>query len=158
MLRIAVLALVAGAAACKGAKAPAPPSVPVPADVVGAAKATVERWRLAYEGRNLEALGQLYPHDLDVTVIHEGIATQGWTAIEAMLKDRLAAAKEIHVRIKDQQVVSLASDAAATIATMTRELINGGTTITETGTLSLILRKVGDAWLIAVEHYSYRRS
>lgn len=157
MLRIAIFALVAAVAGCQRKAAP-PPAVPVPADVVGAAKATVERWRLAYEGRNLEALAQLYPHDLDVTVIQEGVATQGWTAIEAMLKDRLAGAKEIHVRIKDQQVLSLGGDAAATVATMTRELVNGGTTITETGTLSLVLRKVGDGWLIAVEHYSYRRS
>jgi ketosteroid isomerase-like protein len=159
MLRTALaVALLAGVAACTGAKAPAAPRIEAPKDVVGAAKATVEKWRLAYEGRNLDALSMIYPHDLDVVVIQEGVATQGWTAVEAMLKDRLAKATEIHVRIKDQQVVSLAPDAAATIATMTRELISGGTTINEAGTLSLILRKVGEAWVIAVEHYSYKRS
>ena len=55
------------------------------------------------------------------------------------------------------QVSSLAPDVATAFATMTRELTADTTTITENGTLTLVLRKQGDKWLITSEHYSYKR-
>ena len=58
-----------------------------------------------------------------------------------MLKDRLARAKEIHVRLKDIQVMSLGDTAATATAAMTRELGDGVTTVTESGALTVVLRK-----------------
>ncbi len=40
---------------------------------------------------------------------------------------------------------------------MTREIATGATTVTENGTLSLVLEKQSDAWVIVLEHYSYKR-
>ena len=79
-------------------------------------------------------------------------------AVEGMLKDRLARYKEVHVRLKDIQVQSLAGEVAAVAtAAMTRELGDGVTTITEAGALTIVLRREGDHWLIVTEHYSFRR-
>src|SRR5437879_4377573 len=78
-----------------------------PKEVVAIGKATIEQWRQAYEVRSADALGKLYVHDSDVVVVQDGQALIGWSAVEAMLKDRLARAKDIHVRLKDIQVSSL---------------------------------------------------
>ena len=43
-------------------------------------------------------------------------------------------------------------------AVMTRELGDGVTTVTESGALTIVLRKDGDSWLIVTEHYSYKRA
>lgn len=155
-IALATLAVLAGAG-CP-AKQPEAPRVLTPTEVVDAARATIDQWREAYERRNLEELSKLYTHDLDLVVIHEGVALLGWSSVEAALKDRLARSPSIRIRLKDIQVASLAPDVATGIATMTRELSDGTTTITENGTLSLVLRKIGDRWMIAVEHYSYKRS
>ena len=50
-----------------------------------------------------------------------------------------------------------AATAAVAVATMTRELSDGATTVTENGTLTLVLRKDRGRWQIASEHYSYKR-
>jgi len=48
--------------------------------------------------------------------------------------------------------------AAFGVATMTRELTDGVTTVTEYGSLTLVFRKDPNAgWLIVGEHYSYKR-
>jgi ketosteroid isomerase-like protein len=75
-----------------------------------------------------------------------------------MLEDRLARAETIRMRLKDMQVISLAPDVASALATMTREQTQGATTITESGTLTLVLRHQDGAWLITSEHYSYKRT
>jgi uncharacterized protein (TIGR02246 family) len=128
-----------------------------PKEVVAAARATIEQWRQAYEVRSFEALAKLYAHNIDLVVVQDGMPLIGWTSVEGMLKDRLARYKEIHVRLKDIQVQSLGPDAATATATMTRELGDGITTITESGALTIVLRKDGDNWLIVTEHYSYKR-
>lgn len=147
----------AGTGCLRGAPAPAAPTVEAPAEVVAAARATIEQWRQAYEVRSLDALAKLYLQELDLAVVQEGNAILGWSAVEAMLKDRLARAEAIHVRLRDLQVVSLGQGLASAVATMSRELVSGTTTITEQGALSLVLRQRGDGWVIAAEHYSYRR-
>jgi ketosteroid isomerase-like protein len=162
MIRIAAVALALAAAACShGQHADsAPPRPPAtPQEVVAAGRATVESWRQAYELRAIDALAKLYPHDLDVIVVQDGAPYIGWSSVEAMLRDRLARAKQVHVRLKDLKVTSLAPTVAAAVATMTREIGDGVTTVTENGALTLVLRK-DDAggWLIVGEHYSYKRA
>jgi ketosteroid isomerase-like protein len=155
VLALAMLALLCG---CPRARGPVEPATPAtPAEVQEAAKATIEQWRQAYEVRSMEGLAKLYPHELDVVVVQEGTALLGWPSVEGMLKDRLARTTAIHIRLKDIQVVSLAPDVASATATMTRELTEGAATVSENGTLTLVLRKIGADWLIAVEHYSYKR-
>jgi len=134
------------------------PSALTPREVTAAARAAIEQWRQAYEVRSIEALSELYARDLDLVVVQEGTPYLGWSSVESMLKDRLARAATIRIRLKDIQVASLAPEVASAVATMTRELTEGATTVTENGTLTLVLRKQGDRWVIAVEHYSYKRA
>lgn len=127
-----------------------------PKDTVSAARATLEQWRQAYEVKSMDALARLYAHDGDVAVVLEGVPLVGWRSVEAMLQDRLARAELVHVRLKDVQVAQIAPDVASVLATMTREVQTGATTVTENGTITLVLRRDGDAWVIAAEHYSYK--
>jgi len=151
MRALAVFTLVACAA-------PRVDTAPVtPKDVAVSARATVEQWRQAWEVRSVEALEKLYAHDLDVVLITEGLPLTGWSSIDATLKDKLARATTVRVTLKDVQVRAQSDGVATAIATMRREITDGATTTTENGTLSLVLRREGDSWVIAVEHYSYRR-
>ena len=161
MRLVLIAALALALAACthggKTAEKPVPQVAATPAEVVSAGRAAVEQWRQAYEIKSLDALAKLYAHDSDVVLVQEGTALVGWPSIEGALKDRLARANAIHVRLKDVQVASLAPSVATAVAQMTREIATGATTVTESGTLSLVLEKQGDAWVIALEHYSYKR-
>ncbi len=151
-----VTLVLAGCPRSGGDTTPARPATPK--EVVAAARATVEQWRQAYEVRSFDALARLYAHDLDLVVVQDGVPTSGWQSVEGMLKDRLARYKEIHVRLKDIQVQSLCDTGAVATAVMTRELGDGVTTVTESGALTIVLRKESDAWLIVTEHYSYKRA
>ena len=124
---------------------------------MAAAKATIEQWRQAYEIRSVEALSQLYARNVDLVVVQEGTTFLGWSSVESMLKDRIARTGAIVIRLKDMQVSSLSPDVAFAFATMTRELTFEATTVTEGGTLTLVLRKHDGKWLITSEHYSYKR-
>lgn len=136
----------------------ASPSARTPKEVVAAAKATIEQWRQAYEVRSVEALSKLYAQDVDLVVVQEGTPYLGWSSVESMLKDRVARAETIRMRLKDMQVISLSPELASAVATMTREQTEGATTVTENGTLTLVLRLEGGSWLITSEHYSYKRT
>ena len=151
---LAIALLVAGCPAPKGS---ATTPAAAPADVVTAARGAIEQWRQAYEVRSFEALAKLYVHDPRTVLVQDGLPLVGWTAIEPMLRDRLSHAKEIHVRLKEVTVSSLAPTVASAIATMTREVSDGVTTVTENGALTLVLTRTRDGWRIASEHYSYRR-
>jgi len=155
MHRIATLAVVALA----GCPAPASRSSlpPTGGAVIAGVKGTIEQWRQAYELRSIDALGKLYAHEPTLTITQEGIAMFGWSSIEVTLRDKLAHATQIRIRIKDVQVTSLAPGAAFAIATMTRERSEGAATTLENGALTLILRNDGEHWLIVAEHYSYNR-
>jgi len=128
-----------------------------PKDVVAAATGTIEQWRQAYEVRSFDALAKLYAHDLDLVVVQDGQPLMGWSTVEPALRDRLGKAKEIHVRLKDVTVASLGPTGAAALATMTREISDGVTTVTENGALTLVLRRGADGWQIIQEHYSFKR-
>jgi len=153
---IIVVALVV--AGCSRGKAETTPTRPAtPKEVIASARATIEQWRQAYEVRSFEALAKLYVHDIDLVVVQDGLPIVGWTSVEDMLKDRLARSKKIVIRLKDIQVQSLGSTSATATASMTREVGDEITTVTESGALTIVLRKEADAWLIVTEHYSYKR-
>lgn len=158
-MRHAAILLVAAlvAAGCRHGAEATPPRPATPKEVVAGARATIEQWRQAHEVRSFDALAKLYAHDLDLVVVQDGLLLVGWSSVENMLEDRFARYKDIHVRLKDIQVRSLAPTAATATAAMTRELGDGVTTVTESGTLTLILQQHGDAWTIVSEHYSSRR-
>lgn len=156
MRYLLLLALLVGCPHPNGAETAA--SKPAtPKDVVTAVRGAIEAWRQAYEVRSIDSLAKLYAHDLDLVVVQEGTPVNGWTAVEAMLRDRLARAKDIHVRLKDVQVASLSLDIATAVATMTREIGDGTTTVTENGALTIVVHNGGDGWRIVAEHYSYKR-
>jgi ketosteroid isomerase-like protein len=152
---VAIALVVAGCPSPKASQTT--PVTATPADVVSAAKGAVEQWRQAYEVRSFDALAKLYVHSDEIVVVQDGLAVVGWTALEPMLKDRLGKAKEIHVRLKEEHVASLGPNAAVAVATMTREVSDGITTVTENGALTLALRRGADGWQIVQEHYSYKR-
>ena len=157
-MRHAVLCIVLAVSACRGSKQETTPVRPqTPKEVVAAARTVVEEWRQAYETRSFEALAKLYAHDLDLVVVLDGTQLVGWASVEGMLKDRITHYKQILVHLKDIQVAALGPKAATATATMTRELGDGTTTITENGALTFVLRRDGENWLVAVEHYSYKR-
>lgn len=129
-----------------------------PKQVTIATRGAIEQWRQAYEIRSIEALEKLYSHDPDIVLVGDGVTLIGWSSVDGMLKDRISRAKEIHIRLKEIQVTSVAPTAAFGVATMTRELSDGVTTVTEYGSLTLVFRKDPNAgWLIVGEHYSYKR-
>lgn len=157
-IRVVVLVVALVVCGCPrggGDTTPARPATPT--EVVAAARATVEQWRQAYEVASLEALAKLYAHTIDLVVVQDGQPLVGWKSVQSMLKDRLERYKDIHVRLKDIQVQSLGPSAAVATAAMTRELGDGVTTITESGALTIVLRKDGETWRIVTEHYSYKR-
>jgi ketosteroid isomerase-like protein len=157
MRHAAILLVVLLVAGCPRGGAQPPPRPATPKEVIAGARATIEQWRQAYEVRSFDALAKLYAHNIDLVVIQEGVPIVSWSSVEAMLKERLARYKEIRVRLKDIQVQSLAPDAAVATASMSRELGDGVTTITESGALTIVLRKEGEQWLIVTEHYSFKR-
>jgi len=149
--------LLAGlAGACGGkAKGGAAAESPGDGDPVGDVLRLVEQWRQGYEVRSLEAISTLYSHDDDVVRIQQGRPVQGWREVENQLHGELGRSTSIYVRLKDIQVARLAPGAVAVTAGMAREASDGVTTVAETGVLSLVLRRDGDAWLIVSEHYSF---
>ena len=146
-------------AACMHGTHPAQPvHEAAPAEVVAMGKATVEQWRQAYEARSVDALAKLYAQNADTVLVLDGLPTFGWQAIEQTLRAKLAHAKQVHVRLKDLTVVSFAPTVAGVTATMTREIGDEVTTVTENGGLTLVLERDADGgWKIVSEHYSYRR-
>src|SRR5215510_9807533 len=130
-MRNAALCVVLALAACRGKAEDTTPARPqTPKEVVAAARGIVEQWRQAYEVRSFDALAKLYAHDVDLVVVQDGHPLVGWPSVEGVLKDRIARYKDIHVRLKDIQVVSLGPTAATATAAMTRELGDGVTTVT----------------------------
>jgi ketosteroid isomerase-like protein len=152
---VAIALVIAGCAQPKAADTT--PARVTPKDVVAAAKGAVEQWRQAYEVRSEDALARLYVHSDELVVVQDGVPVVGWIAIDPMLKDRLSHAKEIHIKLKDVRVTSLGETGAVAVATMTREISDGVTTVTENGALTLALRRGADGWQIVQEHYSYKR-
>jgi uncharacterized protein (TIGR02246 family) len=151
------LALVAAIAAGGCAPRPTPPAVAPPVGLTAGVKGTIEQWRQAYEVRSMDALARLYSHDPGLVIVQDGARQLGWAAIEPALRGVLARASAIRVRITELQIAALDAGAAVATGLMTRESTDGTTTVTENGVLTLALRKDDTSWVIASEHYSYRR-
>jgi ketosteroid isomerase-like protein len=128
-----------------------------PPEVLQAARGTIEQWRQAYQIKGFDVLTKLYAHEAELVLVHEGRAFVGWPSIEALIKDRLARYQKIVIRLKDINVVALGATSATATAVMTRELGDEVTTVTETGALTMVLRRDGEQWVIVTEHYSYRK-
>jgi uncharacterized protein (TIGR02246 family) len=150
----ALLVVLAGAGCPQ--KPAAPPVAPA-LDVVDGVKAAVEQWRQAYEVRSMDALARLYVHEPGLILVQDSARLIGWDAIEPVLRATLDRSTAIHVRIAELHVAALGSDAAVASARMTREATEGATTVTENGIVTLALRRDGAGWVIAGEHYSYKR-
>jgi ketosteroid isomerase-like protein len=139
---------------------PAAPAVAQAPDLVAQVQGAVEQWRQAYEARSIDALARLYSrgaHEPGLILVEDSTRLVGWAAIEPVLRARLANATAVHVRLADLQVIALGADAAVASAKMTREATQGATTVTEQGLLTLALRRNDETWVIASEHYSYKR-
>ena len=159
-MRFALLALIVATSCAhqKTAEMAVEAKVATPKEVTIATRGAIEQWRQAYEVRSIDALERLYAHDPDLVVVNDGVTLIGWSSVKGMLADRVGRAKEVHIRLKEIQVTSVAPTAAFGVATMTRELGDGITTVTEYGSLTLVFRKdPGTGWLIVGEHYSYKR-
>ena len=158
MRHVVALALAMALTGCLGKAADTTPVAPsTPSEVTAAGKGAIEQWRQAYEVKSFDALAKLYVRSPDTVLVLDGVPMIGWKSIEPMLRDKLARAKEIHIRLKDVSVMSLAPTIASAVATMTREISDGITTVTENGALTLVFEKTHDGWQIVAEHYSYRR-
>lgn len=154
-MRCAVLAL--ALAACPAPKAEDTAATrPGAKDAATAVRGAVEQWRQAYEVRSLDTLEKLYAHDADLVVIQDSQTLAGWPAVDAMLKDQLARAKEVHVRLKDLKIAPR-GEVATAVATMSREISDGTTTVSEQGPVMLVWQREGDGWHIIAEHFSYKR-
>jgi uncharacterized protein (TIGR02246 family) len=157
-----LLVVLAVAACHRGPAAPQPaaptPPRPLPRDAQGQVKQVIEDWRKAYEARDAAALEALYTHDADTLVVADGVPYIGWPSIEPALQNRMTSTREMHIQLKEVQVSELGPNAAAAVATMTRDSGDATTTVHEYGALSLALTKTDAGWKIAAEHYSYRRT
>jgi ketosteroid isomerase-like protein len=154
--------VVLAVAACQHAQTAVPPAAPtpprpLPREAVLQVKQVIEDWRKAYEKRDIEALEALYTHDDDTLVVADGVPYITWASVEPALKNRMAMQRELHIQLKEVQVSKLGPDAAAAVATMSRDSGDATTTVHEYGALSLALTKTDAGWKIAAEHYSYRR-
>jgi ketosteroid isomerase-like protein len=129
-----------------------------PPEVLSAARGTIEQWRQAYQVKGLDVLTRLYAHEAQLVLVHEGRALVGWASVESMIKDRLARYQTIVIRLKDINVVALGETAATATAVMTRELGDEVTMVTESGVLTMVLRRDNGQWVIVTEHYSYRKA
>jgi len=153
-----VLWVVLTAAACGPAKSgdttPEPGSPA--AAVTAGARGAVEQWRQAWEVRSVEALGDVYAHNLDVIVVDQGRSYLGWTQVETYLSTKLGAATEVHVKLDDLQIFQLGDGAAAASASIVREISDGVVNNTERGVITMALRADSDGtWRIVSEHYSF---
>lgn len=157
MRLVTLLALALLGSSCGGqpTKIAAPVSEPVPQNVTLAIEGAVEQYRQAYEVQSLEALGNLFVHNLDVVSIHQGQLHQGWSQVEADQANRLEDATKVRIVISDLNIQALGTDVAVATAGLERNIGDDATTTTVRGSLTLVFHKVAERWLVASEHFSY---
>jgi hypothetical protein len=151
------LALVLLAAACGGASHAAATSSASPATAAGPEK-LLEQWQQAWQVRSPDALGALYSHSDDLVVVEQGTPYAGWTAVDHWLDAQCGQASAIHLDLADEKVTPLGSDAAMVSASISREIDDASGAVTEKGTLTMVLTREGDHWVIIGEHYSHPTS
>lgn len=156
ILAVATLITLAGCPRGGGDTRPVAPQTPP--EVVAAARGTIEQWRQAYQIKGFDVLEKLYAHEPTLVFVHDGRALIGWSSVEAMIKDRLARYQKIVIRLKDINVIAIGPTGATATASVTRELGDEVTMVTEYGALTMVLRRDGDAWVIVTEHFSYKKA
>lgn len=126
-------------------------------DAGGAAAAASlgEKWRQGWETRIVESLAPLYDHGDEVVVVSQGTAYRGWSDVETYLSTKLGSLKAVHLRFEGTSTAGLGIDGGVLVTSLERELDDGAGTITERGTLTLVVRRSAEGWVIVSEHYSY---
>ncbi len=152
---IVVLFLVASCGAATPIAEVESPAATVPEDQATAIRGVVEQYRQAYEVGSAEALYSLYAKDLDVVVVYQGQVHQGWTAVQAFLASKLEGASQVRMAIKDLSIREFGPKGAILTATRTSSIGDGSVSVTETGTLSLVLQNREGKWMVVAEHFSY---
>ncbi len=157
-----VVMMLAGAACGPKAKGPAKPALdvapPTPAEVVTQVKQRVEQYRQGYEVRSVDALAQVYSQTDDLRVTTQGRTSVGWNLVKDQLTQFCAAMQTNKLTLDDVTVISLGDGGAVATAQVRRRYGDGVKTVEETGTLTLVFRRVEKDWKIVAEHYSYAPS
>jgi ketosteroid isomerase-like protein len=145
------------AAGCPAKQGPAPVlgPPPTPDEVVAAIKKQVEQYRQGYEVRSLEALTPLYAQTDELVLTVQGRSAVGWSLVKDGLKGLFETMSTIKLRIGEVSVVALGDGGAVATVRLVRVYGDGVTTSEETGTLTLVFRRVGADWQIVTEHFSY---
>lgn len=157
-MRHAAILVVLALAGCPHSKSDAtPPRPATPKEVIAAGRATIEQWRQSFQVHSVEAVSKLYAHEDTLVVVQDGQPVVGWTSVESMLKDQLEKHPKVLIRLKDIQVTGLGETSATATAAMTREIGDETTTVSESGALTLVLRRDGEVWVIVAEHYSHKK-
>jgi uncharacterized protein (TIGR02246 family) len=128
---------------------------PVPVDVARAIEGAVEQYRQAFEVVSPEALGELYTHDLDVVMVHQGRAHLGWSQIAAAQRQRFQDVTKARMVISSLSIQALGEEVAVATANLESTIGDDATTTTEKGVVTLVFRKVEDRWMVVSEHFSY---
>jgi uncharacterized protein (TIGR02246 family) len=152
-----LVAAVAFAGCPRGGGETTPTRPATPKEVIAGARATIEQWRQAHQVNSFDAIAKLYAHETDLVLVYDGQQVVGWTSVEALVKDRIERFPKNVIRLKDIQVASLGPTGATATAALSREVGDETTVVTESGALTLVLRKEGEAWLIVAEHYSHKK-
>jgi ketosteroid isomerase-like protein len=150
-----LVALVVVAACSGGSKQTSSTTTPAGGDASGSAASVAEKWRQAWETHSADTLAMLYTHDDDLVLVSQGTAYTGWTAVNGYLSAAVGPLKAVHMTLDDVKTASLGADGAVVNASVTRELDDGNGSVTERGSVTLVLRHDGAGWLIVSEHYSY---
>ncbi len=132
-----------------------PVALAVPQDVARAIEGAVEQYKQAYEVNSVEALGELFIHDLDVVSVYQGRIHLGWTQVEADHRMRLQDVTKIRLVITNLSIQSLGESSAVVTAGLERTMGDDSATTTERGALTLVFRKIENRWMVATEHFSY---
>lgn len=132
-----------------------PVAEPVPADVARAIEGAVEQYRQAFEVVSPEALSELYTHNLDVVMVHQGRAHLGWSQIEAAHRARFQDVTKVRMVISSLSIQALGDEVAVATAGLESSIGDDATTTTEKGMVTLVFRKIEDRWMVVAEHFSY---
>lgn len=141
-----------------GAKAPKvqePVQAAVPENVARAIEGAVEQYRQAYEVHSVDALGEIFIHNLDAVSVYQGRAHYGWSQIQADQGKRLKDVTKVRMTITDLSIQALGPDTAVASAGLERTIGDDSSTVTERGALTLVFHKIEDRWMVAAEHFSY---
>lgn len=113
----------------------------------------VERFYAAFEGRDLDAMSDVWVHDDTVTCTHPGWARlHGWSGVLASWFAIFEQSPPMQVFVTDQRVVV---DGDAAWVSLDENLLGAGRDEAGTTVSALkVLRRVDDGWRIVAHHGS----